>query len=95
MRCFPWRCRRGVDGEWGLRTRRSALAGGWESGGLIRGKLLVGRVEVAVWVCEGLEILRLATADGSDGFVYGLAVRLIAFFENRMWQIGGILARGG
>jgi len=55
----------------------------------------VGRVEVAVWVCEGLEILRLATAHRSDGFVYGLAVGLVAFFfENGMWQIGGELARG-
>jgi len=38
----------------------------------------VGRVQVAVGVREGLEILRLAAAHGRDGFDYCLAIGLIA-----------------
>jgi len=51
----------------------------------------VGRVQVAVWVREGLEILRLAAAHGGDGLVYCFAIGLIAFFRNGIRQLGRIL----
>ena len=70
------------------------MTGGRESGSrLNRSKLLVvGRVEVvAVRLREGLEILRLAAAHRGEGFVYCFAIGLIAFFEDGVRQVGGIL----
>jgi hypothetical protein len=53
----------------------------------------VGRVQVAVWVREGLEVLGLAAAHRGDGLVYCFAVGLIAFFRNGIRQLGRILPR--
>ncbi len=52
----------------------------------------MGGVEgVAVGFGEGVEILRLAAAYRGDGLVYCFAIGLIAFFEDGVRQIGGIL----
>lgn len=43
-------------------------------------------------ILEGVEVLGLATADGCDGLVRRLTLRLIAFFEDGARQVGGELA---
>jgi len=62
---------------------------------VIGGKRLVSRVRVYVGIAKGVEVLRLAPADWSHRLVRRFALGLVAFFQDRAREVGGILARRG